>query len=208
MLRCSNVTFGLVLLTAIGPAARANLIYDFSGTISYSNITGIIPVGTPFSGTFSYDPSVLPDFSNAHYSSYATGTISLALLDGCTVTDSQSRVANHTTNGLPDGTVYPNANFFQLAATEACNTGSLSSLGSAITGVLFLYTNTFSSFALPTPLPPGPSAAEFVLGSMVNSDAVDGAITSWQQETPEPPSAVPMGALLAVAAVRRVWRRK
>jgi hypothetical protein len=65
----SIVITGLVVLFSAQPARAAIITYHFEGTVDSSFGFGI-PVGTPFEGTFSYDPNVVDGNANAAIGAY------------------------------------------------------------------------------------------------------------------------------------------
>jgi hypothetical protein len=77
-----NLRMKLVVLIAwLAPfqlAAASIVSYGFEGSFYSSNIPGI-GVGTPFSGTLSYDTSASVLTSGTNYIDYLTGTLDLRI---------------------------------------------------------------------------------------------------------------------------------
>lgn len=90
MLRRSDVFLSVALALAVGaPASAAPITVSFTGTVSTVTddaglLDGSIGVGTPYAGSFSYDPALLPDSepdpnSGTYWIDPASFSLSLAI---------------------------------------------------------------------------------------------------------------------------------
>jgi hypothetical protein len=90
-------------ITMFGTAHAAPVTYDFSGNLN--DPFGTLSVGTPFSGSFSYDDSQALNTTNVPFSgAYGYTSVSVTI-NGETVTDNGTGVINVYDHG-PDGS-YP-----------------------------------------------------------------------------------------------------
>lgn len=67
---------GMAVLGSPITAPAAPVSWRFSGVITQSEDQGTVPLGTPFSGTFSYESTLSPDFTTPEEAGYSFGSIS------------------------------------------------------------------------------------------------------------------------------------
>ncbi len=207
-----SCAFVIGLLTSMAPAAFAGVMYSFSGEITYSNIPEI-PVGTAFSGVFSYDLAAPLTSQGANFAYYATGAIDASLLGGSLRSGSgQTEVATALTIGLSTG-MWDEADLFHIVGHDVTTFGPLASLGITDTIVAFaLPLNTFGDLSLPSSISSGSVlGADFMFfGMSGNSEftGASGALTVGPAAVPEPTGWLLVGPALAGLAMRRQIARR
>ena len=103
MIRKISVT-SVLFLAFLGTAHTVPVIYNFSGTLN--DPFGSLYVGTPFSGSFSYEDSQPLNMPHIPYRGDYGYTSLLVTINGVTVTDNGTGVINVYDHGAP-GTYPP-----------------------------------------------------------------------------------------------------
>lgn len=197
--------FLIGLLTSMAPAAFADVMYSFSGEITYSGIAGI-PVGTAFSGVISYGLAAPLTSQGANFAYYATGAIDAWLLGGSLQSGSgQTEVATALGIGLSTG--WFDADLFDIIGHNITTLGPLASLGitDAIVAIA-LPLNTLEDLSLPSSISSGSVlGADFVIFGMSGGElsGASGALTLGPTAVPEPAGWLFVGPALAGLAMRR-----
>ncbi|MEO8592466.1 MAG: PEP-CTERM sorting domain-containing protein [Candidatus Solibacter sp.] len=204
MFSWSRVACAIAFLGLVQFEARAGVIYSFSTSITESFIPGL-PVGTPVSGTFSYDPAATKTSTCVNCAGYDTGTIQANFLGGSlSVPSGETFAANHTSIGLYF-LVYNDIDYLELWGAA-----SLSGLpaGPVITyaTLFFIYPpGTLDPPDLPPLLPSSVVDGALLLYDGTNT-AVGPVTYSPAPAIPEPSTLFLLGSVLATAALRRVLR--
>ncbi len=205
MSRIRDAVYAIALFSLAGPAARADLQFQFSGVTNFAQEFTDIPVGTPFSGTFSYDPGAAFIEGSTNSAVYDTGLMG-ASFPGLELTP------------IPGG-------FVQVVTADQATPSDFLDIDSAfaINGdpsltpydlSIFIYfpAGTFSSLELPTTLPLADN-----LGAQLTVIAVDqqffccsgdasvaeGSIQAGDIEpVPEPTTVLLLASAIAAIGVR------
>lgn len=201
-----NVVYALAMVSLAAPVVRADLMYKFSGTTSFMHDWADIPAGTPFSGTFSYDPNapatLLPDIAN-----YATGLIAVSF-PGVELEPIPGGFAQVGTdqNAGPFSAI----DYFEIDSNFIINGDpSLTPLDVQI--VIYFPVGMLSSLQLPAPLPLADSVEADLTATALDSQAIccggDASVVAGPfgniQAIPEPGTPILLVTAIAVAAVFR-----